>query len=254
VIITVLLDFFLAASTVLAIAGFAAIAVSRRRRHSERGSQTVAAQARNALTNRRSISLKSISRAGAPLIVAFVVAGVGAGAAALRPTQMTATATTATITKLKSIGIFNAAEATFQFNFSYQARKSFLFIAGETIHVVGTGTDVAEVNFSHLADSQVIRGGPVSIVLVLPKPFLGTPVVNFRQTELTESGGLLTVLAHLLKSDPKAAVDALGTAQIKIAEAAAASALIDRAEMSTRGFLSTLLRRLGFNDITIKFV
>ena len=131
--------------------------------------------------------------------------------------------------------------------------KGFWIFTGESIHVVGRGTDDALVNFSGLKKGQMLRPNTTSVSIVLPPPHFGAARVNLGQTTLSESGGLFTHLSHLFVSDPNDARKALAAAQARIAAAATNSDLISRAESSTRTFLVKFLGRLGFKHVAVVF-
>lgn len=155
------------------------------------------------------------------------------------------------LTKLISLNDFHAAQADYNFDFTYVVHKGFLFFTGESIHAVGTGTDEAIVDFSQV---DVTRINATSVKVVLPQPTLGTPAVNLSQTTLTEHGGVLTHLSHVIKNDPNDAREALAAAQNRIGAAAANSDLIATGSASTKSFLDHFLKKLGITHVTVDFI
>lgn len=91
----------------------------------------------------------------------------------------------------------------YSFNFPYVAHKSILFFTGETIQVIGSGSDDAVVDFSTLTKGSMVRTAQSSLTLLLPSPTLGPAVVNLSQTKLEEKSGLFTHISYLSKKRPR---------------------------------------------------
>jgi Protein of unknown function (DUF4230) len=186
------------------------------------------------------------------LLAALVIVG---GAAALVTTsfqhQNAGIPKGVVLKKLRALGDYHAAQAVYTFNFTDVIHKGFWFFTGETIHVVGSGTDDAVVNFDRV---EVIPQGPKTATIILPLPFLGLPRVNLAQTTLSEGGGLLTHLSHVINTYPNDSRKALVAAQSMIGTAAAGSDLLSRGREKTAAFMKRFLARLGYTKVTVNFV
>jgi hypothetical protein len=187
------------------------------------------------------------------LAIVLVVLVVGAGAfVKWHHHQVATVANGVVLKKLQALGVYHAAEATYTFNFNDVVHKSFLFFTGETIHVVGSGTDDAIVNFNNV---HMVRDSPTSVTVLVPQPTLGTPAVNLNQTTLSEKSGFFSHLDNLLSSHPNDARLVLSLAQTKIGAAAAStSQLTDLGRAQTRTFLTKLLEPLGITHVTVDFL
>lgn len=75
--------------------------------------------------------------------------------------------------KLVALGDFEAAKRVYSFNFPYVVHKSILFFTGETIQVIGSGSDDAVVDFSTLTKGSMVRTAQSSLTLLLSSPTLG---------------------------------------------------------------------------------
>jgi hypothetical protein len=158
-----------------------------------------------------------------------------------------------TLEKLIALHDFHAAQGQYAFNVSDVIHGGGILF-GETIHVAGHGTDDAIVDFSLLTKRAMVIVAGKSVTLLVPEPYLGTPVINLRTTKLTETGSVFVNISHLFKDYPGDAEKALEFAQQQISAAARSSDLIHQAEINTKEFLTSFLGKLGFTKITVVFV
>lgn len=158
------------------------------------------------------------------------------------------------LTKLVRIGEYSGAQAQYSFNVTCRVHSSFWFLTGETIKVVGKGSEDASINFAQLKVSQIIRSADTAVSIILPSPKLGPPAVNLKKASLSEKSGLFTHISHLFENDPNDARLALAQAQSQVATAAAHSKLIDQAKVSARTFLVKFLQKLGFKHVAVVFL
>ena len=188
----------------------------------------------------------------AALVLGVTLGGAGAVAGIVvggSPAQIASASEVAV--RLAALNNYHAVRDQFKFDFTYTVHKGFLFFTGESIHIAGKGTDDAIVDFS---DVQVSRTGSSSVRIILPEPYLGIPKVNLKTTQLTEEGGVLTHLSHVISSDPNDARDAINAAQARISAAAGQSNLIETAQANARAYLVKTLYRLGYKHVVIIFI
>jgi hypothetical protein len=188
---------------------------------------------------------------GGVLLFALVL-GAAATGFVLRPWSPATAPPGVVLGKLTRIGEYHAARSTYDLNFTYVVHRGFWFFTGEKIKVVGSGSDDAAVSFAGLTKDRVIPVGHSATILLSP-PRLSAPQINLSRTTLTESGGVLTDLTHLVNTHPQDASLAIQAAQKKISAAAARDHLIAAAEASTRSFLKGFLGRLGYSSVTVIF-
>lgn len=120
-------------------------------------------------------------------------------------------------------------------------------IAGQRTLFVAAGTVNAFVDFSELSgDALKVSPDGKTVEVRLPAPALDKPNLDPERSYLFgQQRGVLTRLGDLL-GKPTDQQEFHVVAERKIAEAASASGLADRAEKNTRAMLTGMLQSLGY--------
>lgn len=105
------------------------------------------------------------------------------------------------------------------------------------------------------ADDLAINRTDRSIVITVPRPGLTDPNIDEKKSKvITQSRGVLTRLGELLDDAPLQGRDQLDEAAVKaLTKAARESDLQNIAEDNTSDFLTALAKRLGYEQVEIKF-
>ncbi len=159
---------------------------------------------------------------------------------------------------LVDLSRYQAASATFQVIVDTERDTRFVpsFVSGErTVFVAGGSVD-ATVDFSGLGEGAIsVSEDRRSATVVLPAPVLAEPRVDpERSRVVSRDRGLLDRLGSVLSDTPTGERDLYVAAERKMQAAAGASDLSARAEENTRNMVEDMLRSLGFDRITVKFV
>jgi hypothetical protein len=199
------------------------------------------------------------------VVLAVVLGALGLGGAllAVRIGELFETTTVdrsppPVLQTLRDLSQYKAASASFEVIVDTERDVKYLpsFIAGERTLFVAVGSVDATVDFSALADSAVVMAddrGAVSIRL--PRAVLAEPVVDTEQSRVAaRSRGLFDRVAGIFQSEPTSDRPLYLAAEAKMADAAKATSLRERAEENTRIMLTSLLRSLGFERVTVTFV
>ena len=129
------------------------------------------------------------------------------------------------------------------------------FLAGERTLFVAAGTVDAEVDFSHL-DARAVTVSPDrrSATITLPHARLARPHVDpDRSYVANRRRGALDRLGSVFSDNPTSERELYRLAEQKLAAAASESELVARAEQNTREMLQSMLRSLGYSDVTVTF-
>jgi hypothetical protein len=130
-----------------------------------------------------------------------------------------------------------------------------LLIKGQRTLFVAGGSVDAEVDFSTL-DEGAIKVSPDGqrVEITLPRARLSEARVDPEQSRVfSRERGLLDRLGSVLSDNPTSERELYRLAQEKMAAAAAESDLVGRAEQNTRAMLESMLRSLGYRDVTVTF-
>ena len=129
------------------------------------------------------------------------------------------------------------------------------FLQGERTVFAAVGTVDASVDFSGLDEDAVeISPDGKSVRITLPPAALSDPRVDPAESRVvSQDRGLLDRIGSVFTDTPTGERDLYLLAEDDLRGAAAASDLKARAEENTRTFLETLLRSLGFTDVTVVF-
>ncbi len=163
----------------------------------------------------------------------------------------------ALLKSITALSRYEAASGSFQVVVDLSRKTAFLpsFIEGSETLFVGDGTDIAFVDFSHLA-GKAIKVSPdrTAVTVRLPDPRLEPAVLNVRQSYVyAQQQGLLNRIGNFFSGNPNSQQRVYILAQQKIQAAARQSPLLAEAQKNTRGMLTQMLRSLGFKQVSVDF-
>ena len=158
---------------------------------------------------------------------------------------------------LEDLSEYRAAVGQFQVIVDVEEDRGLLpsVISGERTVFLAGGNVAASVDFSGLdEDAITVSDDGTSVRITLPRARLSDPVVEpERSYVVNRERGLLDRLGSVVSDDPTSERDLYLLAGDKLAAAAAEAGLVERAEENTERMLETLLRSLGYEQITIVF-
>jgi Protein of unknown function (DUF4230) len=158
---------------------------------------------------------------------------------------------------IEDLAVFKAATGNFQVVVDLEkgSRGIPLAIKGERTLFVAGGSVDAEVDFSTLDKGAIkVSGDGTRADITLPRARLTTARVDPEQSRVfSRERGLLDRLGSVLSDNPTSERELYQLAQAKMQAAAAQSDLRDRAERNTRAMLESMLRSLGYTDVTVTF-
>jgi uncharacterized protein DUF4230 len=158
---------------------------------------------------------------------------------------------------IEDLEVYKAATGNFQVvvDLEESSRGIPLVIKGQRTLFVAGGSVDAEVDFSTL-DSGAIKVSPDGqrVEITLPRARLSEARVDPDQSRVfSRERGLLDRLGSVLSDNPTSERELYRLAQDKMEDAAAASDLVGRAEQNTRAMLESMLRSLGYREVTVTF-
>jgi hypothetical protein len=158
---------------------------------------------------------------------------------------------------IEDLKVYKAASGNFQVlvDLEQSARGIPLLIKGERTLFVAAGTVDAEVDFSTIDRGaiQVSDDGRTARV-TLPRAHLTRARIDpDRSYVFSRERGLLDRLGSVLSDNPTSERRLYQVAEDRLERAAAESGLVERAEQNTRTMLESMLRSLGYRDITVTF-
>jgi uncharacterized protein DUF4230 len=158
---------------------------------------------------------------------------------------------------ITALSRYEAASGSFQVVVDLSKHAAFLpsFIEGSDTLFIGDGTDIAFVDFSHLAGKAIqVSPDHTAVTVQLPDPRLEPPVLNVRQSYVyAQQQGLLNRIGNFFAGNPNSQQQVYIVAQQKIQHAARQSPLLAEAQKNTRGMLIQMLRSLGFKQVSVNF-
>lgn len=162
------------------------------------------------------------------------------------------------LVNLRDLSEYHAAQAQFEVTIDQEDDVAWLpsAVAGERVQFVGIGSVDAVVDFTTLPTIAVVVGEDrTSVVVTLPRPVLAEPVLDHEQSHvMNRDRGLLNRVGGIFSDNPTSEDDLYKAAMKKMAIAADASDLQQRAEDNTKLMLYTLFRSLGYLKVDIRFV
>jgi Protein of unknown function (DUF4230) len=158
---------------------------------------------------------------------------------------------------IEDLAVYKAASGSFQVvvDLEESTRGIPLLIKGQRTLFVAGGSVDAEVDFSGLKEGA-IRVSPDGqrVEMTLPRARLTQARVDPAQSRVfARDRGLLDRLGSVLSDNPTSERELYQLAQAKMQAAAAESDLVARAEQNTRAMLQSMLRSLGYRDVTVTF-
>jgi hypothetical protein len=159
--------------------------------------------------------------------------------------------------KLSDLHQYHAATGTFQVVVDQERKTAYVptVISGERTTLLATGTVDAYVDFTDLAPGRVaLSADHRSATITLPAPRLAAPAVDPAQSRvLDRDRGIVQRVGDALEDGTTDDTPLYQAAERRLASAAAASDLRNRAETNTRGMLTGLAHSLGVPDVTVTF-
>ncbi|MBB2909964.1 hypothetical protein FHS43_001210 [Streptosporangium becharense] len=197
----------------------------------------------------------------AGLLVVLVILAVGARLAWswLNPFGETATdrSQPVLLESIHNLSRFEAATGNFQVVVDLEKDAAFLpdAVKGSRTLFVGAGGVDAYVDFGGLADGALtVSPDRTEVTVKLPRAQLEKPNLdNKRSYVYAQQRGLFDRVEDFLSSSPSDQQELYLLAEKKIAEAAQASDLRNRADQNTKIMLEGMLKGLGFEKVTVKF-
>jgi hypothetical protein len=130
-----------------------------------------------------------------------------------------------------------------------------LLIKGQRTLFVAGGSVDAEVDFSGLKEGAIkVSPDGKRVDITLPRARLTTATVDPEQSRVfSRERGLLDRLGSVLSDNPTSERELYRLAGAKMQAAAVESDLKARAEQNTRAMLQSMLRSLGYREVTVTF-
>jgi hypothetical protein len=153
--------------------------------------------------------------------------------------------------------VYKAASGNFQVlvDLEQSARGIPLLIKGERTLFVAAGTVDAEVDFSTIDRGAIeVSSDGRSARVTLPRAHLTRAHIDpDRSYVFSRERGLLDRLGSVLSDNPTSERRLYQLAEDRLERAAAQSGLVEQAERNTRAMLESMLKSLGYRDVTVTF-
>jgi hypothetical protein len=158
---------------------------------------------------------------------------------------------------IEDLAVYKAASGQFQVvvDLEESSRGIPPLIKGQRTLFVAGGSVDAEVDFSNLK-GEAIRVSPdgTRVDITLPHARLTQARVDPEQSRVfSRERGLLDRLGSVLSDNPTSERELYRLAAAKMQAAAGGSDLKARAEQNTRAMLQSMLRSLGYREVTVTF-
>jgi Protein of unknown function (DUF4230) len=159
---------------------------------------------------------------------------------------------------IEDLEVYKAATGNFQVvvDLEESSRGIPLIVKGQRTLFVAGGSVDAEVDFSGLDEGAIKVSGEDrrKVEITLPRARLTGARVDPDQSRVfSRERGLLDRLGSVLSDNPTSERELYQLAEDKMEAAAAQSDLVGRAEQNTRAMLESMLRSLGYRDVTVTF-
>ena len=158
---------------------------------------------------------------------------------------------------IEDLAVYKAASGSFQVvvDLEESTRGIPLVIKGQRTLFVAGGTVDAEVDFSGLKEGAIkVSPDGQRVEITLPRARLTGARVDPDQSRVfSRERGLLDRLGSVLSDNPTSERELYLLAQEKMQAAAAESGLLAQAEENTRAMLESMLRSLGYRQVTVTF-
>jgi Protein of unknown function (DUF4230) len=161
------------------------------------------------------------------------------------------------LNSLTDLSEYRAASANFQVIIDLERDTKYLpdFIKGQRIIMVAAGNVDASVDFSALRDENIeVSEDRTTVRVTLPAPTLSAVRLDHGSTYVADrQRGLADRIAGVF-GNPTNDQFLYEAAEDKLTEAARNSQILEVAKTNTRNMLTSLLRSLGFVNVTVTFV
>jgi hypothetical protein len=161
------------------------------------------------------------------------------------------------VVQLRDLSEYHAAQGQFEVTVDQERDVKWVpsAIAGERVQYAAIGTVEAVVDFTALPDGAVqMSADGTTAVVTLPAAHLMAPVLDQEHSHvMNRDRGLLNRVSGLFSDNPTSEHDLELVASQKIAAAATATDLLDRAESNTRDMLTTMLHSVGVEHVEVHF-
>ncbi len=204
---------------------------------------------------------RGLKFAGAAVVAVLAVAGTDRALDLLPSVQnplqerVIDTQRPALMTALSNLSDYHASQGAFQVVVDLEKDTPYVpgFVKGERTTYLANGTVDGVVDFRGLGDGAVQTHGR-SVVITLPPPRLGEPSVDVDSSRvIARDRGLVDRVSGALSDRPTSERDVALLAERKLADAAAQSDVLARAQDNTRALLTGLGRSFGYADVTVRF-
>ena len=161
------------------------------------------------------------------------------------------------LTELREMSDFHAAQAEFEVVIDDEQDVRYIpqVLAGERVQFVAVGTVDAVVDLSTLpADAITTTRTTNSVIVTLPAPTIGDPVIDHEQSHvMNRDRGLFNRIGGLFSDNPTSEAALYEAASQKMADAAAESGLVAMAEHHVEEVLEATITRLGVDEVEVRF-
>ena len=158
---------------------------------------------------------------------------------------------------IEDLAVYKAASGHFQVvvDLEESSRGIPLLVKGQRTLFVAGGSVDAEVDFSGLKEGAIkVSPDGKRVDITLPRARLTPATVDPEQSRVfSRERGLLDRLGSVLSDNPTSERELYRLAGAKLQSAAAESDLKARAEQNTRSMLQSMLRSLGYAEVTVTF-
>ena len=158
---------------------------------------------------------------------------------------------------IEDLAVYKAAKGNFQVVVDLEEHTGIIprAIKGERTLFVAGGSVDAEVDFSTIGEGAIkVSPDGQRVEITLPRARLTPARVDPAQSRVfSRERGLLDRLGSVLSDNPTSERELYQLAQAKMQAAAGQSDLRARAEQNTRAMLESMLRSLGYTDVTVTF-
>jgi hypothetical protein len=159
--------------------------------------------------------------------------------------------------ELRNLAEFHAAQGQFEVTLDIEDDVQWMpsFIAGERVQFIAVGSVDAVVDFRALdAQSVDVDDDTSTVVVELGPVTLQPPVLDLEQSHvMNRDRGLINRLGGMFNDNPTSEGRLMREAEDKIALAAAATELVERAEENVTQSLTALIRALGYENVQVTF-
>jgi hypothetical protein len=158
---------------------------------------------------------------------------------------------------IEDLKVFKAASGNFQVivDLEESSRNIPLVIKGQRTLFLAGGSVDAEVDFSTIGEGAIkVSPDGQRVEVTLPRARLTEARIDPAQSRVfSRERGLLDRLGSVLSDNPTSERELYLLAQQRMQAAAADSGLLAQAEENTRAMLESMLRSLGYREVTVTF-